>query len=69
MKIIKRLSIIVTIVVKYKIIKPLVFITTMLTMSDNRGCKIIRCTHEYYRNCQSLSLLSFNKKVQSPLFF
>ena len=59
MKIIKRLSIIVTIVVKYKIIKPLVFITTMLTMTDNRGCKIISCTHEYYRNCRTLSLLSF----------
>lgn len=41
MKIIKRLSIIVTIVVKYKIIKPLVFRTTMLTMIDNRGCNII----------------------------
>ena len=44
MKIIKRLSIIVTIVVKYKIIKPLVFITTMLTMTDNRGCNIIHTT-------------------------
>ncbi len=59
MKIIKRLSIIVSIVVKYKIIKPLVFITTILTMTDNSGCKIIRCTHEYYRNCRTLSLLSF----------
>ena len=44
MKIIKRLSIIVTIVVKYKIIKPLVFITAMLTMTDNRGCNIIHTT-------------------------
>ena len=49
MKIIKRLSIIVTIVVKYKIIKPLVFITTMLTMTDNRRSKIICCAHEYYK--------------------
>ena len=49
MKIIKRLSIIVTIVVKYKIIKPLVFITTMLTMTDNSGCKIICCTHENHK--------------------
>ena len=49
MKIIKRLSIIVSIVVKYKIIKPFVFITTMLTMIDNRGCKIIYCTHENHK--------------------
>ena len=49
MKIIKRLSIIVTIVVKYKIIKPLVFITTMLTMTDNRRSKIICCTHENHK--------------------
>ena len=36
MNIIKALSSIVTIVVKYKSINPIVFLTTMLTMFDNR---------------------------------
>ena len=45
MKIIKRLSIIVTIVVKYKIIKLLVVKTTMF---DNRISNIVQCSHDYH---------------------
>ena len=42
MNIIKALSSIVTIVVKYKSINPIVFLTTMLTMFNNKRSKSIR---------------------------
>ena len=52
-----------------KVSSPLLFERQCSTMFDNRRSKTIRCTHEYYRNCWTLSILSLNKKAQSPLFF